>query len=104
MYLVNFLNYRSFCIFKVAFLFFLKGAIPYIIYIGIHLYFEIFTAIPAGILLGLGASIIWAGEGAYLTASARSYSKAEKKEDGDALGRFNGIFWAIFQVINKPSS
>jgi len=55
------------------------------------------TLIPTAVLLGIGASILWAAQGAYLTAAASNYAGSRGDELKSAMGLFNGLFFAIFQ-------
>ena len=64
---------------------------------------DIFNKLDIGfvffaILPGFGASIMWIGQGAYTTESARLYALCTGKEETASLGLFNGIFWFCFQA------
>ncbi|GLJ55480.1 hypothetical protein SUGI_1191460 [Cryptomeria japonica] len=68
------------------------GCSTYVLYAGSFLYYnhyqnELF-AIIAGALLGVGAGLLWAGQGAIMT----SYPSEDKK------GRYISLFWSIFNV------
>ncbi|MCL7041077.1 hypothetical protein MKW94_010509 [Papaver nudicaule] len=55
-----------------------------------------YSLVPAAIYLGFCASIIWVGEGTYLTSSARSHSKDYQLHEGTIIGSFNGVFFGYF--------
>uniref|UniRef100_A0A7N0U5A2 UNC93-like protein 3 n=1 Tax=Kalanchoe fedtschenkoi TaxID=63787 RepID=A0A7N0U5A2_KALFE len=52
--------------------------------------------IPASLYLGFSASIIWVGQGTYLTATARSHAVENGLHEGTVIGDFNGEFWGMF--------
>ncbi|XP_043701477.1 UNC93-like protein 1 [Telopea speciosissima] len=69
-----------------------SGCFTYVLYAGSFLYYnhqqnQTF-AIIAGALLGIGAGLVWAGEGAIMTA----YPPKERK------GTYISIFWSIFNM------
>jgi len=53
--------------------------------------------IPAASLCGLGASVLWAAQGSYLTAAAGAYALNKGQDLKSALGFFNGLFFGMFQ-------
>ncbi|XP_057434791.1 UNC93-like protein 3 isoform X2 [Lotus japonicus] len=57
-----------------------------------------YTLVPASWYLGFCASIIWVGEGIYLTSTARSHATDNKLDEGAVIGDFNGEFWAVFAL------
>eukprot|EP01114_Cavostelium_apophysatum_P019462 TRINITY_DN6284_c0_g1_i1.p1 TRINITY_DN6284_c0_g1~~TRINITY_DN6284_c0_g1_i1.p1 ORF type:complete len:454 (+),score=76.98 TRINITY_DN6284_c0_g1_i1:939-2300(+) len=100
--------YAAFCFsavfFSSAIVSFLKPRLGMIIggftYIGLTVanLFPIYPVmIPAGVLLGVGASILWASQGSYLTAAAGNYAQAKGQPIKSALGTFNGVFFGMFQ-------
>lgn len=56
------------------------------------------TLVPAAVVLGIGASIIWAAQGSYVTTAALSYARDTGKPPRSSVGLFNGIFFGIFQL------
>jgi MFS family permease len=56
------------------------------------------TLIPAAVVLGCGAGILWTAQGSYLTAAASNYARSRNKEPKSAMGLFTGIFFSIFQL------
>uniref|UniRef100_A0A453JXQ9 UNC93-like protein 3 n=1 Tax=Aegilops tauschii subsp. strangulata TaxID=200361 RepID=A0A453JXQ9_AEGTS len=63
-----------------------------------------YTMVPASLYLGFTASIIWVGQGTYLTSAALSHARDNSLPDGPTLGSFNGEFWGVFastQVIGN---
>ncbi|XP_028758224.1 UNC93-like protein 3 [Neltuma alba] len=80
------------------------GTTGYLLYIAANLMPNWFTMIPASLYLGFCASIIWVGQGTYLTLTARSYARAYDLHEGAVIGDFNGEFWAVlalFQFIGN---
>ncbi|XP_052188021.1 UNC93-like protein 1 [Diospyros lotus] len=68
------------------------GCSTYVLYAGSFLYYNHFHhqlfAIFAGALLGVGAGLLWAGQGAIMT----SYPPSNRK------GTFISLFWSIFNM------
>ncbi|GMH10158.1 hypothetical protein Nepgr_011999 [Nepenthes gracilis] len=63
-----------------------------------------YTMVPASVYLGFTASIIWVGQGTYLTSTARNHAKECNLHEGTVIGNFNGEFWGIYashQVIGN---
>ncbi|KAE8099438.1 hypothetical protein FH972_017420 [Carpinus fangiana] len=52
--------------------------------------------VPASVYLGFSASIIWVGQGTYLTSTARSHARDCNLHEGTVIGNFNGEFWGMF--------
>ncbi|XP_068634756.1 UNC93-like protein 3 [Aristolochia californica] len=80
------------------------GTTGYWIFIASHLKPTLYTMVPASVYLGFAASIIWVGQGTYLTSVARSHASDCNLHEGAVIGRFNGEFWGIFastQVIGN---
>lgn len=68
------------------------GCSFYVLYVGSYLYYNHHSnqdfVITAGALLGMGAGLLWAGEGAMMTA----YPTEDKK------GLYISLFWTIFNM------
>lgn len=71
------------------------GTSGYWLFIASNLFPSWYTMIPASLYLGFTASIIWVGEGTYLTLAARSHAAECNLPEGTVLGNFNGEFWGI---------
>ncbi|OIT00951.1 unc93-like protein 3 [Nicotiana attenuata] len=52
--------------------------------------------VPASLYLGFAASIIWVGQGTYLTSTARSHANDHTLNEAVIIGKFNGEFWGMF--------
>ncbi|XP_022767506.1 UNC93-like protein 3 [Durio zibethinus] len=74
------------------------GTTGYWLYIAANLKPTWYTMIPVSLYMGFAASIIWVGEGTYLTSIARSYAKYTNLHEGTVIGNFNGEFWAMFAL------
>ncbi|KAL4188968.1 hypothetical protein AMTRI_Chr08g204690 [Amborella trichopoda] len=80
------------------------GTTGYWLFIAANLIPSWYTMVPASVYLGFSASIIWVGQGTYLTASARSHARQCSLHEGTVIGKFNGEFWGMFastQVIGN---
>ncbi|KAK6936585.1 Ion channel regulatory protein, UNC-93 [Dillenia turbinata] len=68
------------------------GCLTYVLYAGSFLYYNHYHhqafAIVAGAILGIGASLLWSGEGAIMT----SYPPIARK------GTYISLFWSIFNM------
>ncbi|KAF2557275.1 hypothetical protein F2Q68_00018051 [Brassica cretica] len=72
------------------------GTSGYWLFVAANLKPSWITMVPASLYLGFAASIIWVGQGTYLTSIARSHAKDHDVHEGSIIGVFNGEFWAIF--------
>jgi MFS family permease len=68
------------------------------VFMACQLFPRLYTVYPAAVLVGLGASAMWVGQGDYLTYLAVQYARRKKMNDNAALGFFQGIFFGIFQL------
>lgn len=57
-----------------------------------------YTLIPAGILLGAGASIVWSANRVYISDISAAYARRNNRDEGKTTSHFYGIFWAIFST------
>ncbi|XP_047044924.1 UNC93-like protein 3, partial [Lolium rigidum] len=63
-----------------------------------------YTMVPASLYLGFTASLIWVGQGTYLSSAALSHARENSLPEGQTLGNFNGEFWGAYastQVIGN---
>ncbi|KAF9679905.1 hypothetical protein SADUNF_Sadunf06G0064100 [Salix dunnii] len=74
----------------------LLGTSGYWLFIAANLKPTWYTMVPASLYLGFAASIIWVGQGTYLTSTARSQARDYHLHEGTVIGKFNGEFWGIF--------
>lgn len=74
------------------------GALCYTSFVVANKWPMLWTLIPTATALGIGASILWTAEGTYLTTVASNYAACLGKPRSSAMGLFNGIFFAVFQV------
>ncbi|OVA03523.1 Ion channel regulatory protein [Macleaya cordata] len=72
------------------------GTTGYWLYVAANLKPSWYSMVPAALYLGFAASIIWVGEGTYLTSTARSHAKDYQLHEGTIIGKFNGEFWGMF--------
>ncbi|KAJ3680823.1 hypothetical protein LUZ60_015312 [Juncus effusus] len=83
------------------------GTSGYLLFIAANLKPSWYTMVPASVYLGFTASIIWVGEGTYLTSAALSHAENNNLHEGTVIGNFNGEFWGMFaahQVIGNLMS
>lgn len=72
------------------------GTTGYWLFIAANLKPTWYTMIPASLYMGFAASIIWVGQGTYLTSTARSHALDCNLHEGTVIGHFNGEFWGMF--------
>ncbi|KAJ1265910.1 hypothetical protein BS78_08G109700 [Paspalum vaginatum] len=71
------------------------GTSGYVLFILANLVPTWYTMVPASLYLGFSASIIWVGQGTYLTLVALSHARDNNLPEGPTLGKFSGEFWAV---------
>ncbi|GLT92512.1 hypothetical protein SLE2022_103460 [Rubroshorea leprosula] len=74
------------------------GTTGYWLFIAANLKPSWYTMVPASLYLGFAASIIWVGEGTYLTSIARNHARDFNSQEGTVIGKFNGEFWGMFAL------
>lgn len=74
------------------------GGLLYLGFIVANIWPDWVTLVPGALVLGVGASIIWAAQGAYVTNAALAYAHVAGKPPRSSVGLFNGIFFGIFQL------
>ncbi|KAH7515091.1 hypothetical protein FEM48_Zijuj11G0159300 [Ziziphus jujuba var. spinosa] len=74
------------------------GTTGYWLFVAANLKPTWYTMVPASLYLGFAASIIWVGQGTYLTATARGHARDYKLHEGTIIGNFNGEFWGLFAL------
>lgn len=82
----------------------LLGTTGYWLFTAANLMPNWYTMVPASVYMGFCASIIWVGQGTYLTSTARSHARDCNIHEGTVIGNFNGEFWGIYathQVIGN---
>ncbi|XP_057970789.1 UNC93-like protein 3 [Malania oleifera] len=72
------------------------GTTGYWLFIAANLKPSWYTMVPASLYLGFAASIIWVGQGTYLTSTAHSHAIDCNLHEGAVIGNFNGEFWGMF--------
>ncbi|CAL4891585.1 unnamed protein product [Urochloa decumbens] len=80
------------------------GSSGYVLFILANIVPTWYTMVPASLYLGFCASIIWVGQGTYLTSAALSHARDNNLSEGRTLGNFTGEFWGIMastQVIGN---
>ncbi|XP_058740214.1 UNC93-like protein 3 [Vicia villosa] len=74
------------------------GTSGYWLYVAANLKPNWYTLVPASVYLGFCASIIWVGQGTYLTSTARRHAVDNNLLEGAVIGDFNGEFWGAFAL------
>ncbi|CAN6356580.1 unnamed protein product [Urochloa humidicola] len=80
------------------------GSSGYVLFILANIVPTWYTMVPASLYLGFCASIIWVGQGTYLTSAALSHARDNNLPEARTLGNFTGEFWGIMastQVIGN---
>ncbi|XP_048439641.1 UNC93-like protein 3 isoform X2 [Pyrus x bretschneideri] len=80
------------------------GTTGYWLFIAANLLPSWYTMVPAALYLGFAASIIWVGQGTYLTSTARIHAKDYNLHEGTVIGHFNGEFWGMFATHQGGSN
>lgn len=77
----------------------LCGASCYSLFLLANRFPAYYTLIPTAALTGFGASLVWIGQGAYITACSRCYS-IENRHDSpqESIGSFLSFFLLVFQL------
>lgn len=57
-----------------------------------------YTMIPAAVLLGVGAALLWSALRVYISKIARWYAEARDEDVGQTTSSFFGIFFTIFSL------
>jgi len=76
----------------------LVGAVTYTTFQAANLSGAAHFMYPAGAVLGIGASILWAAQGSYVTIAAANFATAKGQPADTSQGIFQGTFFGIFQV------
>jgi len=74
------------------------GASTYCCFIAANINPQAWILVPAAALSGLGAGLLWTGQGAYVSNVAANYARAMNQPKKSVLGLFNGIFFANMQA------
>ena len=80
----------------------LAGSLPYVLLVLANMLPSWGTFIPAFALVGVGAAVLWTGQGMYLSRcaireAATPAAKARGEGVEDITSRFNSLFWTAFQ-------
>ncbi|KAJ4970283.1 hypothetical protein NE237_003382 [Protea cynaroides] len=74
------------------------GTTGYWLFVAANLKPSWYTMVPASLYMGFAASIIWVGQGTYLTYTARRHAVENYLREGIVIGNFNGEFWGMFAI------
>ena len=66
-----------------------------------YLFPAYYSTTPAMALCGLGAVILWAGQGVYLGRNAIHLAREEKSTIAQTTSRLNSLFWTMFQAAGS---
>lgn len=74
------------------------GSFTYVLFVAANIvYVELLLYLSSG-LLGLGASVLWTAQGAYISNCSALHEQQLGLPTSSTLGFFNGLFFSIFQV------
>lgn len=73
------------------------GAIPYVLLVFSNIKPGYALTLPAFILVGFSAAVLWTAQGIYVGRCALRHARATGEKEGDVTSRFNGIFFTAFQ-------
>lgn len=75
------------------------GSICYILLVVANIFPPLYyTFVPASALVGVGAGVLWTSQNIYMSRCAAREALATGEKVDDVTSRFNGIFWAGFQL------
>ncbi|XP_073282112.1 UNC93-like protein 3 [Primulina huaijiensis] len=72
------------------------GTSGYWLFTAANLFPSWYTMVPSSLYLGFAASIIWVGQGTYLTSAASKHANDNNLPERTVIGQFNGVFWGMF--------
>jgi len=72
--------------------------LSFISYNAANFYPRFYTLLPMSVVVGFCLAVLWTAHATYLTNIAVGYAKLTNAQTTNVLGRFNGIFFAFFQV------
>ncbi|XP_023932332.1 protein unc-93 homolog A-like [Lingula anatina] len=93
----------------------LLGWVCQAVFIAAHFYMEPYVILPVAFLVGIGHAQAWITNAVFVTALGLQYSEITGRPQGEVMGMFQGIFFAIFQfngiwgnlisalVLNSPA-
>lgn len=73
------------------------GAVPYVLLVFANMAPSYSTFLPAFAAVGFGASILWTGQGIYMSRCAVQEAALTKASAESMTSKLNGVFWTAFQ-------
>ena len=73
------------------------GAVPYVLLVFANIAPSWALLIPASAGVGLGAGVLWTGQGIYMSRCAIREAAATGEPVDTVTGRLNALFWTAFQ-------
>ena len=73
------------------------GGASYVVVVFCNIWSTPYIQIPANIIVGMGAALIWNAEGVYLARCALHDCSYNGKTFSDTTSDYNGAFFSIFQ-------
>ncbi len=74
------------------------GSLCYVLLVAANIFPSWGTLVPASALVGVGAGVLWTSQNIYMSRCAAREARATGERVDDVTSRFNGIFWAGFQL------
>ena len=75
------------------------GGLPYVAMISSSaISSSYYVSVPLNVLVGLGAPLLWTGQGVYLSRCAQYYGIQNGISKEKSLTEFNGFFWTSYQL------
>ncbi|CAI9779035.1 unnamed protein product [Fraxinus pennsylvanica] len=72
------------------------GSTGFWLFIAANLMPTWYIMVPASLFLGFATSMIWVGQGTYLTSTAHSHADDYDLHEGTVIGMFNGEFYGMY--------
>lgn len=76
------------------------GSLTYVAFVAANIHYTMYILYLFSAMLGIGASVLWCAQGAYIANCATRHELQHSLPSGSTLGLFNGIFFTFFQCNN----
>jgi len=76
----------------------IAGAFTYALFVAANIHYVEGLLYASSALMGVGASVLWTAQGAYISNCAALHEQANNLPATSTLGYFNGLFFSLFQV------
>lgn len=74
------------------------GSLTYVAFVTANAFYRPWFVYLSSALLGFGAALLWTAQGSFVVRCSRADDHLNRKVPGSSLGKFNGVFFALFQA------